>query len=407
MQALKSGRALDFLNFFIADAQTGFGPFVAVYLTAQKWTQVDIGFILSLGTLTALISQVPAGALVDAVRSKRAAAAAGIVSISLAAMIYAAFPMPLPIAAAELLHGFASCLVGPAIAAISLRLVDHDLLGERLGRNARFAAIGNGLAAAVLGLAGTYLSSSSVFWITALTGIPALILLRLVRLPPDAALSARASPVDWSGLRDLVTDRRLLAFGACALLFHLSNAAMLPLAASNAVKQSGSAANLIIAACVMVPQAVVAALSPWVGRSAQTRGRRSVMVLGWAALPIRGVLMALLPAPWLLIAIQVLSGVSGAVFGVALPLIAADITEKSGQLNLCMGLMGLAVFVGATISTTLAGWIADTFGESTAFLALAAAGAAGTLVAWLMMPETRSPVRSASLGRQPASQTTP
>ncbi|HVQ73654.1 MAG TPA: MFS transporter, partial [Bradyrhizobium sp.] len=41
----ESQRGLDWFIFFLADVQTGFGPFIAVYLTTQKWTQVEIGFV--------------------------------------------------------------------------------------------------------------------------------------------------------------------------------------------------------------------------------------------------------------------------------------------------------------------------------------------------------------------------
>src|SRR5690348_8602040 len=115
-----SHRALDLVNFFLADAQTGFGPFVAVYLTSHKWTQVDIGFILTLGTLTSVFSQLPAGALVDAVRNKRAVASCAILGIAIAALLLAAWPYRLPVFLAQVLHGFASCVMTPAIAAISL-----------------------------------------------------------------------------------------------------------------------------------------------------------------------------------------------------------------------------------------------------------------------------------------------
>jgi MFS family permease len=399
MPPRRGSRALDFLNFFIADVQTGFGPFVAVYLTAQKWTQIDIGFVLSLGTAAALVSQVPAGILVDAITSKRAAAGAGIVAITGSALLLATAPVMLPVAIAELLHGFASCIIGPAIAAISLRIAGHDGLGERLGRNARFASIGNGIAAAALGAAGTYLSPSAVFWLTAALGLPALWMLAMIG--PQAAYPRGdvATSFDWRAVARLLTDSRLLAFGGCALLFHMSNAALLPLAASMTTRQVGASANLIIAASIVVPQAVVAIVSPWVGRAAQIRGRRFVLLLGWGALPVRALLMALEPAPTLLIGIQALSGISAAVFGIMLPLVAADITEKDGRLNLCMGLLGVAVFVGATASTTLAGWISDVWGNPTAFLGLGAAGLAGTALVWLAMPETRlarGPARAAT-----------
>jgi len=67
----ESQRGLDWFIFFLADVQTGFGPFIAVYLTTQKWTQVEIGFVLSIGGIIGLLGQMPGGAIVDAARSER------------------------------------------------------------------------------------------------------------------------------------------------------------------------------------------------------------------------------------------------------------------------------------------------------------------------------------------------
>src|ERR1700744_45595 len=129
-----TNQALDLVNFFVADVQTGFGPFVAVYLTTHRWTQVEIGFVLTVGTVTSLVSQLPAGALVDAMLNKRLAASGALIGIITAALILAFFPFPLPVLIGEMLHGFSSCILTPAIAAISLHLAGHDALGERLGR---------------------------------------------------------------------------------------------------------------------------------------------------------------------------------------------------------------------------------------------------------------------------------
>jgi len=405
--------ALDLLNFFLADVQTGFGPFVAVYLTTHKWTEVDIGLALSLGTITAMVSQVPAGALVDAMRSKRAAAAAGIIAVMAAALMVAVLPHQLPVAVAEILHAIASCIITPAVAVISLRLVGHAALGERLGRNASFSAIGNGLAAGVMGGIGTYLSSGAVFWLTAFLGLPAL--LALSRIAPAGETGGfpeefiphvpQRQRVDWNGLRSLIADRRLLAFAACIVLFHLSNAAMLPLAASEVTKRAGDYASLIIAACIMVPQGVVACSSPWIGRRANRWGRRPILVAGWGALAVRGVLLALLPGTWPLVVGQSVSGISAAVFGVMLPLVAADLTRGRGHFNLCIGMFGLCAAAGATLSTTMGGWIADNVSQTAAFLALAGAGLVGTLMIWAIMPETEPPeedFRAAGLGRAKA-----
>jgi MFS family permease len=382
-------RALDLLNFFVADVQTGFGPFVAVYLTTHKWTQIQIGFALTVGTIVSLISQLPAGALVDAAPNKRVAASGGLLGVITAALLLAVWPTELPVIIAQSLHAVASCVLTPAIAAISLHLVGHAALGERLGRNARFASIGNGLAAAVMGATGAYLSSRAVFVLTAALCVPALLSLLAIGRGQYARRQTTPQPFDWQGLRRLFTDRRLLIFAACVLLFHLSNAAMLPLIGGAITMRSGDFANMIIAACIVVPQGVVALCSPWVGRSAASMGRRPVLLLGWAALPLRGVLLAVLPGAWLPIGAQAISGISAAVFGVMFPLLAADITRGTSHFNLCMGALGLAMFLGAGLSTTMGGWIADAFGVPLAFMVLAFIGLLGTLVVWLAMPETR------------------
>ena len=380
-------RGLDLMTFFVADVQTGFGPFIAVYLTERRWTQIDIGFALSLGTITAMISQVPAGLLVDWLRSKRLAVGFGISAVSFSALLFALSPSLLSVYAAEILHGFASCVLTPAIAAVSLILVGHEALGERLGRNARFMAIGNGIAAGVMGVAGSYVSAVSVFWLTAALGVPALFALSMIG--PVMGESERQEPLDWRAARGMLTDRRLVIFCGCVFLFHLSNAAVLPIAASEATKTAGGLADIVIAASIVLPQGVTALLSPWVGRRAQIAGRRGMLLLGWGSLPLRTALIALFPGAYALIGLQAISGMSSAVFGVMMPLIAADLTRRNGRYNLCMGIFGLTVFIGATISTSFAGWLASMAGNTAAFYGLAAAGLAGTLLVWLAMPETR------------------
>jgi MFS family permease len=388
-------RGLSWLNFFVADVQTGFGPFIAAYLTEHKWTEGEIGLALSVGTATAMASQIPAGAFVDALTGKRLAATLAILAISLSAVLLASSPTWIPVLIAEVMHGFASCMLSPAIAAISLVLVGQSGLSERLGRNARWAAVGNGLAAAAMGWLGDIASARAVFWFTASLGIPSIGSLFAIgaakesRDVAEPAVRDRPQPARIS-LRILFTDRRLLIFAGCVLLFQLSNAAMLNLAAGEATAQVVDNVQLIIAACIIVPQAAVALLSPWVGRAAGRFGRRPVLILGLVALPIRALLFCVVDDPDLLVPIQLLDGVGGAMMGVMLPLIAADVAGKSGHFNLCIGAIGFAGGIGATISTSMAGLIADWFDPQVAFLALAVAGLGAVLLAWAAMPESRA-----------------
>ena len=388
-----SDRALDWLNFFVANVQTGFGPFIAVYLTAQAWTDVEIGIALSVGTATMMLAQVPAGMLVDATPRKRLAAFWSLIGVALSAVLLAAWPERLPILASEVLHGVASCVLAPAIAAISLALVGRERLGERLGRNARYASLGNGVAAAAMGSAGAWLSGASVFWITAALMIPSMIALAAIRPaelhPPQLHSAGLAQPAGRKEILDLLTDRGVLVFAACCLLFTLANAAMLPLVGAEITRVAGDEANLVIAACIVIPQLVVAIISPWVGRGAERWGRRAILLIGFAALPVRGLLLGMISDPLALAAVQMLDGISAAVLGVLLPLLAADLTRQSNRFNLCMGIFGLAVGVGGTISTTLGGAIASWFGAGTAFVALAGCGLLAFLLVLFAMPETR------------------
>ena len=177
--------------------QTGFGPFVSVFLTTQKWTQIDIGLVLSAAGFVSLIAQMPGGALVDAARSERLVAGIAIGAICFSALAYAAMPIFPMVLSAAVVHSLASCVLGPAIAAISLGLVGHAAISERLGRNARFASIGNGLAAAVMAGVG-YFSPRGVFIVTVCLLIPAVLALRSIaagEIDPERAHGAASRRV--------------------------------------------------------------------------------------------------------------------------------------------------------------------------------------------------------------------
>ncbi|HYZ40741.1 MAG TPA: MFS transporter [Stellaceae bacterium] len=393
----RSLRGLDWLNFFVANFQTGFGPFISVYLTGAGWTQGAIGAALSVGTIAGMVSQVPGGAFTDAVRNKRWAIAGAITATMVSALLIALWPNLLSIGLAEILHSFAASVMNPAIAALSLALVHPSVFGERLGRNARFAAIGNAVAAGLMGLCGSYLSDRAVFFVTASLCLPGLAALAAIRkedlgrfspqqilvLTPAAQFSARS----WQFLR----DRKFITYFICACLFHVANAAMLPIAAGMVTKRAGTDASALIAACIVGPQVVTALISPWAGRAAERWGRRPMLVLGFSALPIRAALLAAIPSPYLIILIQLFDGLGAAVFGVLTPLVVSDITRDTGRYTTSLGIIGLAIGGGATLSTTAAGLVADHLGAAAAFLSLAAVGLGATLLVGTLMPETRPP----------------
>jgi hypothetical protein len=241
---------------------TGFGPFVAVYLASQRWTQLDIGLVLTIGGLVALVGQVPGGALVDAILSKRLVAGLATGAIGMSALALAIWPVVPIVQAAVVLQAAAACALGPAIAAISLGLVGHVAIGERLGRNARFASLGTAFAAVTMGMSGYLISNQAVFFVTAGFVLPALVALSQIRaseIDPETARgginneTAEPRPHRRAmSLPRLLRRRPLVIFAVCVMLFQLANAAMLPLLGSVMTVRSGQWATVLIAACIVV-----------------------------------------------------------------------------------------------------------------------------------------------------------
>jgi len=404
MASQRSLRGLDWFAFFVADVQTGWGPFVATYLTSVAWTQFDIGLILTIGTITGLALQIPAGALVDRVPAKRLLAALAVASISASALLLALWPIFSVVVAAKVLHAIASSLLGPTLVAMSLGLVGHALFSIRLGRNVRFLSLGNAIAAGVAGGIAYYYSNQAIFFLTAALGVPTLIALAQISSSEiDSELArggiSKSEVGTWfATISGLVHNRVLLGFAAAIMLFQLANAAMLPILAGILAKRAPETAALVLSICILMPQFVVVAIAPWIGVKAQSWGRRPLLLLTFVALSVRGAIFAVTSDPYLLVAAQLLDGISAASLGVLVPLIIADVTRGSGHFNLAQGLIGAAVGIGASFSTTLAGFIADTSGAAITFLLLACIGVTGLLFVFALMPETRGAPSMSALG---------
>ena len=389
-------RGLDAVNLFLAGALSGFGPYVAAFLAAQKWTQQDIGFVLTAAGFAGLLSQLPGGALLDAIRSKRIAVALGAAMVAAGALIIAVWPTFPLVLTALVLQGITGGFLGLAIAAISLGVVGHAALAERLGRNQRFASSGGVVAAGLMGLTAYFLSYRAIFFVAAALVLPLLAALSRIR-PSDIHFGRASCLPNHQGpnapprarLRSLSKNRGLLAFAGGVFLFQMANASMLPLASEAFGYSKEALSSLIVSALIMVPQVIVAIMAPWVGRRANTWGRRPLLLVGFAALPIRALVFAWTANPTILIAAQVLDGVSGTMLGVLTALIVADLTAGTGRFNLAQGFVGTLSGIGASLSTTLSGLVAGSLGRAAGFLSIAAVALGGVLLIWSLMPETK------------------
>jgi len=398
--SVRSQRGLDWLNFFVANIETAFGPFLSVYLAQHGWSQGTIGTVLTASTAVTLATQTPAGALVDWTRRKRLVVAACLALIAAGSLLIGFFPTYLPVMGGELLHGVTGGAVQSALAAIGLGLVGHRAYHTRVGRNQRYASLGAGLTAACMGVLGAFASPRAPFFAVAGLCLPALLSLSLIDdAEVDYARARGATGRTQPGVarwHELLRDRRLLVLSLCLFLFQFANASMLPLASERLAADYQFESEVVVAALVVVPQLVTALIAAWVAHKADEWGRKWLFSAAFIALLARAVLFALAFGPWFLVGVQVLDGLSAAVVGILVPVIVADCTKGTGRYNFSLGGVNTISGLGATASTTAIGFLAQSLGFTAAFFALAAVAAAGLATVWLKVPETVHEARSAA-----------
>jgi len=396
-QARRNRFPLDWINLLLADVQDGLGPFLAIYLlSSQHWKPGRIGVVMTIAGLATVVARTPVGSLVDRVTFKRELimAAAGLIAFCVTTI--ALLPHFWPVAIAQALIGAANAVFPPAIAGISLGIFGRRAFSRRVGRNESFNHAGNAGTAIVGGLCGWLLSPVAVLWVVvglALLSIPACLCLHRDDIDHRAARGCGDAPEGdaaqtGSAILQLLRQRDLMIFTACITLFHFANAAMLPLAGEELARAHPSASALCMAACIVASQVVMVVVTLVVGRNTDRWGRRRLFLLGFAALPIRGLLYILTSNPYAVVAIQLLDGVGGGIFSVLFFIVVDDLTRGSGRYNLALGLTSAAWGLGAALSNAAAGYVAQLVGYKAAFLGLSCCAAAAFLLFLLAMPET-------------------
>jgi MFS family permease len=389
----RSLRALDWLNFFLADVQTGVGPFLAVYLAANQWNPQQVGLALTCGGLAGVLAQTPGGALVDATRRKRTLLSIGLAFLVAAALALALKPVLPFVISAQVILGAVGAILAPTVAAITLGLVMPGDFDRRFGRNQAFNSAGNVAAALLMGGLGFAISNRAIFFAVPFLAVPCLIALSAIDPRDIDYARSRGARHDHgteqpSAIQALLSDRRLLAFVSCSVLFHFANAAMLPQLGEMLAHGRAKVSAPFMSACVIVTQLVISLSASWIGAKAATWGRKPLLLIGFGVLPIRGVLYTLTKSVPLLIGIQILDGVANAIFVVVSILVVADLTQGTGRFNVTQGALAAAVGIGAGLSTAFAGYLVQHSGYAFSFLALAAIAVVAWVMLWTLVPET-------------------
>ncbi len=389
-------RSLDAVNFLLADVRGALGPYLNVFLvTQQHWSQSEVGLVTTIGGLLGLAVQTPIGAAIDETHAKRGAIVLALAALAAGAVIIFALPTFWPVAVANTLMAVVGDVFGPAVAALTLGLYARKELARRMGRNSAFDHAGNVAIAVAAGAVGYAFSQRAVFLLVPVFAIAA----------GAAVLSIPAAAIDYDRARDaredsdpagaaaaaygvLFKSRPLVIFGVCVMLFHLANAALLPLVGQKLAAADPKEATAMMSACIVAAQLVMLPIALLVGRTADTWGRKPLFLAGFVILPIRAVLYTLSDNSFWLIGVQVLDGVGAGIFGALTPLVIADIMRGTGRYNLAQGAIATVQGIGASLSGLAAGVIVDRFGYSAAFLAAGGAALLALIVFALRMPET-------------------
>jgi MFS family permease len=393
-------RALDAANFFLADVRDGLGPYLAIYLlTEQKWDEARIGIVMSIAAIAGIVAQTPAGALVDATKSKRMVMVSAAILVTAASLLLPLFASFWPVAISQGIAHAAGVIFPPAIAAVSLGLVGHRAFTARIGRNETFNHAGNAAAAAIAGGSAYLFGPTVVFYLLAVTSLASLVsvlaipegaidhdLARGLHGPEQGTGQERDQP---TGLSILLTCRPLLIFAVCVTLFHLSNAAMLPLVGQKLALRDGNLGTSLMSVCIIAAQIVMVPMAMLVGTKADTWGHKRFFLAALLILPVRGALYTLSDNAAWLVGVQLLDGIGAGIFGAIFPVIVAELMRNTGRFNIAQGAVITAQGIGAAFSTTLAGLIVVKAGYSAAFLTLGAVAAIGAAVCTLALPETR------------------
>lgn len=401
--------ALDGMNFFLADVRDGLGPYLAIWLlVSRQWDPASIGAVMSVSGIATLIFQIPTGAMIDNVRWKRAAIAGAAIIVALAAVATVSTPSFAVVFGGQVAMGAAAAVFAPALAAVTLGLTGPAAYGARVGRNEAFNHAGNAAAAVMAGLLAHFFSAETIFWL--LAGMGLLSAASALTVDGRAIDHAVARGIDAahrgerpSSLVVLIGNRGLLMLTVAVALFHLGNAAMLPMVGQKlAALRGDDVAFAYMSACIIVAQVVMIGVAALAAQRVDIVGRRPLFLIGFAVLPVRGLLYTITDDPVLLLAIQSLDGIGAGLFGVLFPVMIADLTRGSGHTNLALGASSMIWGGAAAVSHAIAGSFASHMGYDAAFLFLAGASALGGIVFAVAVPETRLPVAPRPIASAPA-----
>jgi len=392
------------LNFFMADMQTGIGPFLGVFLLAHGWQSGLIGTVMTVGGVAGMVMTTPAGALVDATRHKRLyVVIPGICTVIASGLILLSQNCWL-VTGSQVATAVAGAAIGPAVSGITLGMVRQAGFNRQNGHNQALNHAGNMVGAGLSGLLGWQFGFTAVFWLAAWFGV--LSIVSVLMIPGASIDDDEARGLDnrcgnggkVGGITLLLECKPLLILAAALACFHLGNGAMLPLYGLAVVANKQGDPAGFVAITIVVAQGTMILASLIAMRLAEKEGYWLVLLVSFIALPIRGVIAAHLINKWGVYPVQFLDGIGAGLQSVAVPGLVARILNGTGRVNVGHGAVMAVQGLGASLSPAIGGWIAQEVGYGAMFLTLGSF-ALGSIALWLgfaslLRPACARPQRS-------------
>ncbi|WP_139810121.1 MFS transporter [Sphingomonas azotifigens] len=374
----RATRALQALNFFMADMQAGIGPFLGVFLQQRGWTAGPIGTVMTAGGVAGMVMTVPAGAFIDHTEKKRLVVIVTGICTVLASFLILLSQAGWVVTVSQVATAIAGAAIGPAVAGMTLGVVRQAGFNAQNGRNQAWNHAGNMVGAGLSGWLGWKFGMPAIFYLAAAFGVLAITCVLMIpeRAIDHAAargLEAREDAKEEShaeGFAALLQTKPLLILAAALACFHLGNGAMLPLYGLAVVGAGKGDAALFTATTVVVAQAVMILASLLAMRMAAGRGYWLVLLVSFAALPLRGLLAGSFIEHWGVWPVQALDGIGAGLQSVAVPGLVACMLDGTGRVNVGQGAVMTVQGVGASLSPAIGGWLAQMIGYRAAFYIL-------------------------------------
>lgn len=389
---------LEALNFAMAGAREGFGPFLAVFLQKRGFNPAATGLAMSLAGIAGVIATTPLSALIDRIETKRGAVVLAVLAIAAGAGLIVLTGSLWIVALGQVLIGVADTSLAPLVSALTLGIVGRARYAAQVARNETFNHGGNAVNAALSAALGYWLGLG---WVALAIAVMAVVTVGVAsRIDPgtiDDEAARGGDPGSKSAVRALLDSRPLMVLGFAAFAFMTSSGAMLPFLAQALVK-SGHDPSLTTGAMTVTVQIVMVGAASLVPMLARRFGNVAVLAAALGLVALRAALLIWSESLPVIGAVEVMEGVSMGLAGVAIPALAIEIMADSGHANAGLGGVMTAYGAGAALSPVLAGVVAQYVGFPAAFATLGAVallGVVGWFVGWRMAAEAPTGSRPA------------